>query len=771
MSKLPTLLVAGNLQDKPKDVIPLDDICGWIQQKQNVKHATHRSRVMVIQSETGSGKTTALTVALLRFTRPKDMPTTQRLIGPGVVCTQPRVLTAKSSAEEITTTGYYPDCILGETVGYRTEELSCIPKRRGLIYATAGILATQLKTLDDETIMEMYQFIQVDEAHERQVECDLLLLLIKQFFMRNAGNPNLPFLVLTSATFDTQKYANYFKVGIENTWRVTGRAYEITCHWADAPVDNYITEAAKIAHDITVKNPDDLPGKSDILIFLPGQAEIINVAFLLEQNKKTNYMVMTLSRDIVQKEGKELKNIKAEIDELPLNHNKLKTNRRIILTTVVAETGITLESLKYIIDSGWHKSGEYFPVFNYSGILVLPEAQSRVRQRRGRVGRKFDGEFYALYTQETFEALESQQLPDVITKGISSNLLSIIQAQQCRKFKMGEKSEFSIYDMVDDLLDMPSPADLMTHLSLLKQFGMISDNALLFDGLMHGNGLTAIGKVASKFMRTPLLGIHAIFCAYSKKISVLDMVSVVAFFEVRELYVRDMITMALIQIKDLKFKNNELVEKAKIVAKCSQINNDFAEIALIYGQFSAVLAETPEVIGTWCKKYNLSNDALISMTKIRDFIIKEMITAGLDPFVNEHLQLSEVSMKEFPQVLKEFTSCIALAFESNVLTHVPDEGPMYVSKKGLKIEVKSLKQAKIFPKKLITNEIIIKLKKEYPKKRENFDEIIFNHPKIHILKPGIICEYPDENTQKICDDGIKNGIKGEDFSSFVLTRE
>src|SRR6185369_2792690 len=97
---------------------------------------------------------------------------------------------------------------------------------------------------EDAEIMGRYQFILVDEAHERSRDSDVTLMLLRNFYERNAGNPRLPFLLLMSATFDPARYAAYFRVGPENVVKVKGRAYPIETHWPAQGVNDYPAGAA-----------------------------------------------------------------------------------------------------------------------------------------------------------------------------------------------------------------------------------------------------------------------------------------------------------------------------------------------------------------------------------------------------------------------------------------------------------------------------------------------------------------------------------------------
>ena len=289
MSKAPTLLVSGSLRlgarGEPSDEVPVRYITAWLR-KRMPEYGSHTARladrVLVVRAETGSGKSTTLPVAVFRILRSENTPARQRYQGPGVICTQPRVLTAIALANDVSSRPWNPDMVLGETVGFQTGPVSNKPPA-GLVYATAGVLAAQLRNQEDGEIMGRYRFILVDEAHERALDIDMMLLLLRNFSRRNAGNERLPFLLLTSATFVTHRYADYFGVGPDNVIEVVGRTYPIETHWPASGNNDYPAEAAAVAIGIHEGHPEDRPERADILIFMPGAQETTAVALALDK--------------------------------------------------------------------------------------------------------------------------------------------------------------------------------------------------------------------------------------------------------------------------------------------------------------------------------------------------------------------------------------------------------------------------------------------------------------------------------------------------------
>lgn len=702
----PTLLIPGFLKSDPT-VRPVDGITTWIQSKMKVKIPSQHSRIMAIMSETGSGKSTALTVALLRVIRPKTLAIGEPFnvnantgTISGIICTQPRILTAITTAHEIAGKPWNPDCILGETVGYHTNNLSNKP-RAGITYATAGILATQLRTLTDEQIMSKYKFIQIDEAHERQIECDLMLLLLRNFYRRNVGNPDLPFLLLTSATFDPVKYAKYFDTDEKNTWYVVGRTFNIDTIWPKKDSTNFIKDAAELAHKIATTHVDDPLNQSDILIFMPGGMEITKTKELLEAKPYTDYLVLTVDGAEIKSMGNGFTLINEQPSKLPKNHHGVTTRRKIVIASIVAETGLTIESLKYVIDCGWAKSTEIYPLYGLSGLMTLPAPQSRVRQRMGRVGRKFDGFFFPLYTEKTFDLLTKQQLPNIVTSGIGESLLSIIKEQQSDKHLAGNRPIFSVNDMVNDLLDMPSLEDLTFNLEILRNYGFISQEAPLLDGTI-GYGITEIGIICSKFNRMELSGICTVMASFMKNVSSMNLITAISLNDLSKNLYLDSMGPRIFKSKE----NDVFIQKAKYLDEISSIDKiSFLEATLIFDYFVTYLTEQPHEVFGWCENNNFNFEALIELAEIRDLYIEEIIGAGLNPFHNDHLRFSDSEFGEFKNTIKVFNECIELGYRPYTVNLQDDDS--YKTNRGLVIPLK-IKKNKKQPTKVITNKFNIK---------------------------------------------------------------
>jgi HrpA-like RNA helicase len=559
----PTLLVKGSLilSDEKKMAkanrdLPINYIMAFIKNRMyEYGHtgADLKDRIIIIRAETGSGKSTVLPVEVFRILRNKTTPLSQKYIGKNIICTQPRILTAIALANDVSGRDWNPDIILGKTVGYQTGPSSNKPNA-GLIFATAGVLLVQLENLSDDEIMTIYKFILVDEAHERSQDCDLLLMYLKNFYIRNRGNKDLPFLILTSATFDVHLYTKYFNIELENTIEITGRAHPIYEHWPTKDISDYIVGSIETAIKIHEENHDDENDKCDILIFTPGikQIELIkeglekkNKTYCHQDSKYSPFLILTINRDniILQSDDFNIMFIKPKF--LPKVENKT-VKRRIIIATIVAETGLTVDTLKYVIDCGWNKCEEVYQPYDFSGLLTKPAPRSKIQQRKGRAGRLFPGHFYPLYTKNTYELLNVQQFSDFINSGIKKKFLSIVKEQQKQKILMRQFSEFRIEDIT--LLEPPQIESFITSNTTANFLGFISENAPLpkqwppnfsnenLFGFDEGYGLTKLGYIASNINSISIESIKMILLSFVYNIAIEDMINIASIMNVGNLF-------------------------------------------------------------------------------------------------------------------------------------------------------------------------------------------------------------------------------------------
>ena len=721
---VPTLLVPGSLLNPPLKDVPIDYIISWIKKRMpqfGAKTSKKLSnRILIVKSKTGSGKSTALPVYLFRILRDEKTPARFSYRGRSVLCTQPRVLTARTLAEDISREKYYPDMILGTTVGYQTGPYTDRPLS-GLIYATAGVLLAQLRTMSDEDIIANYEFIIIDEAHERSLEIDSVLMRLKTFYQKNITNPRLPFLILASATIDTNRYARFFGIGSENIIEITGtRPFKIKDKWPPHGTNNYLKEAAELAVRIHEENIKDPPGKGDILIFAPGKKEYSDIAIALKKaNKKYTgadktippFLVLQIDSKIVKESSRDYRLLRTAPDTLKvpvLDQEWVLPARRIIVSTVVAETGLTIETLKYVIDSGWNRAREqYFP-YGASGLITRPAPKSRVTQRKGRVGRKFAGEFHPLYTKKIYEILPPQQLPDIVIQGPENIILDIVEIQQVNKTQKGEFPEFRIEDI--DMLDPPPSEALSAAIEKAVLCGFISDHAILNKDSHNENsrgwGITEMGAIASKIGRLSLEEKRIILAGYVWNVSIEDLITIIAFFDrplplimkgVRGPPGASALRAGLpdylirrvggdITAEEIPPTESEsFYYRARLL-----ISDDFIERLLMFEGFSKAVESTdgdPAEIRRWCTDIGgLEYEGMIEIIKRREAIIEDLLLAEVNPFWGYKYRLVKTQAKGFMDTIKRIKHCLYEGLRLNLLIYDEKEN-LYRTRHGLPVRV------------------------------------------------------------------------------------
>jgi HrpA-like RNA helicase len=666
---VPTMLVPGKMTQPALSTAGAEYITGWVRRRMpeftSAPPGPH-DRILVVKADTGSGKSTAMPVALARIlksergpvrdTRPPDtrpglpgsgapLPAPRR---PGVICTQPRVLTAVALARDVSVarSPWNPDMVLGQTVGYQTGPLSEAVSG-GLTYATAGVLAEQLRTLTDPEMMALHRIIVVDEAHERSLDSDLLLMNLRAFYARNAGVAKLPFLILASATIDTAVYARYFGLPDQNVVVVEGRTFPIVTHWPRVGANDFVEAAADRVAALHAN--DDEPGRGDILVFLPGGREIAALGEALDARMPADrpWLALTLDRETVRRQRPHFRHLFAAWADLPPVGGR-PPRRRVVMSTVVAETGLTIPTLKYVVDCGWSRSVEVYAPENARGLTTRPVARTRVEQRRGRCGRLFPGEFHPLYTEGVFRALDARQLPEIVTGDYASIHLRVLATAQ----REHPRGEFHFADLGRMMLDPPPPE------------AFVAASAIAFAlGLADAGGLTGMGAVAARMPRASMEQARALLAGYVWGAAAADLLTAAAALNRQSL--RRLMAGAL----PPPFQRDE---------RTGALQDDLAEHVLVFDRFADALIAG--AAPAWCAARGLSYPAMMGVVDTRTALAEAMLGAGLDPWRNHRQRLGGLTGAAFAAAALNLRRCWLDAHRHRLLTRRADGA--YVSASG-----------------------------------------------------------------------------------------
>ncbi|WVQ70498.1 hypothetical protein IAR50_000017 [Cryptococcus sp. DSM 104548] len=407
----------------------------------------------IILGETGCGKSTQLPqllrshpISLSTYTRPLKNP------GPSIGITQPRRLPAISLATRV---AQESGSELGREVGYSVRFEDVTSRETKVRYLTEGVLMRELAgdltgaQKDEEASEEEsykglnlllhYDIIIIDEAHERTLNTDFLCGTLKKVQrirkemvkrQKETEEKGEKFtgkrmkelkLVVMSATLDPSKFRNFFETG-RDALLVKGRMYNVTTQHVMEPVEDYIEAAARQVMSIHCT-----PGaEGDVLVFMPGSEEIENCVELLKRASS------------------QLPDTFPALQPLPLYaalppaaQSKIfspppPSTRRVIVSTNIAETSMTIPGVSFVVDTGYKKEKEY--VFRNSGALehLRKKGISRAAawQRTGRAGRERAGHSYRLYTEKFFNDMPEFDAPEIQRCNLSSAVLQLIAMGQ-----------------------------------------------------------------------------------------------------------------------------------------------------------------------------------------------------------------------------------------------------------------------------------------------------------------------------------------------------
>lgn len=440
----------------------------FYQDRENILDAILDNDTIVVVGETGCGKSTQLGQLLRREERALDFFNSKRrkegeVRGPYIAITQPRRLPCIALANRVAAE---MGVEVGKEVGYAVRFEDCSSHETKVRFLTEGVLMRELANADgrddkkkarkddqadgkklkengkkskpangeepgatDEdklNLLERYDVVVIDEAHERTLNTDFLLGSLKKIQRirgeRAAAGKGRPLkLVIMSATLDPAKFTNFFDAC--PSIHVPGRMYDVTTTNVPSPVDDYIESATDAVLAIHQRKPSPT---GEILIFMPGSDEIENTVALLRRK----------SAELPEKAG--------QLQVLPL-YSSLPPSaqakifaplppktRRVVVSTNVAETSLTIPGIAFVIDSGFKKEKEY--IYRASGAIehLRKQAisQASANQRKGRAGREMAGECLRLYTKDFFNKMKVFDTPEIQRCNLSSAILSLIAMNQ-----------------------------------------------------------------------------------------------------------------------------------------------------------------------------------------------------------------------------------------------------------------------------------------------------------------------------------------------------
>jgi ATP-dependent helicase HrpA len=424
--ELKELELAERAAGVPKIVYP--DELPVSQRRDDIAAAIRDHQVVIIAGETGSGKTTQI---------PKICLELGRGVRGTIGHTQPRRIAARAVAERIAEELGSP---LGEAVGWKVRFTDQVSDSSYIKLMTDGILLTEIQ---HDRMLSAYDTIIIDEAHERSLNIDFILGILKQLLPKR---PDLK-VIVTSATIDPERFAGHFSNADAPApiLEVSGRTYPVEVRYR--PLVDEDEQRDQIDGILDAVGELSREGDGDILVFLSGEQEIRDTADALEKAKLRHTEVLPLYARLSA----------AEQHRVFASH----TGRRIVLATNVAETSLTVPGIRYVIDAGHARISRYSARTKVQRLPIEPVSQASANQRAGRCGRVAEGICIRLYSEEDFNSRPEFTDAEILRTNLASVILQMTAA------RLGKVEDFPFVD-APDARNIKDGMDLLVELGALE---------------------------------------------------------------------------------------------------------------------------------------------------------------------------------------------------------------------------------------------------------------------------------------------------------------
>jgi ATP-dependent RNA helicase DHX8/PRP22 len=426
--------------------------------KQAIVDLVRKHSATVIIGETGSGKSTMVPQFLYDEIVKKQISSVNPamcLVG----VTQPRRVAAVTLARYV---AKQRGGQLGGEVGYavRFDDTSSAATR--IKFMTDGIL---LREIQADPSLSKYAVLVLDEAHERTLHGDVLFGLVKNI-VKERRSKDLKVVVM-SATLNSKQFSSFWfnaPIGV-----VHGRVFPVTIMHTVEPQTDFVEATISSVLRLHVEE-----GPGDILCFLTGQDEIEDALRALKERMKRlpqsvpSFHVVPLYAALPYER------------QLSVFEPAPAGQRKVILATNIAETSITVEGIKFVVDSGCVKAKSFNPQTGLESLKVVPVSKAQALQRTGRAGRMAAGKCFRLFTEQSFEGLADATIPEIRRCSLNSIVL------QMKALGIRDVLQFDFMD--------PPPADAVRHaLEVLYLIGALNSQLLI----------TPLGKRLTDFPLEP----------------------------------------------------------------------------------------------------------------------------------------------------------------------------------------------------------------------------------------------------------------------------
>ncbi len=365
---------------------------------------------------------------------------------------------------------------MGQTVGYSVRFDDQTSSQTRIKYMTDGMLFREILF---DPLLQAYSVIMIDEAHERSLHTDIVLSLLKKITVKRRDLK----IIVSSATIDAERFAEYFKVPAQTRTPGTvsgptrpdeqpgllapavisldGTTFPLETFFVKGPVEDYVTASVQCVIEINEHVRED----GDILVFLPGKSDIQRAIdelsdMLATQRLNSRYKLYPVTLHASLTTSEQLAALK------PAPHGC----RKVIFSTNIAETSITIDGVVFVVDSGLVKRKLYDPATGMYKLELENISKSSARQRAGRTGRTRPGKAYALYTFEAY-----RQFPDFSPSELQTTDVTLTVLQM--------KALGIDNILLFDLIDKPAKLNVMKAILNLRALGCVDGQGQLTPGI------------------------------------------------------------------------------------------------------------------------------------------------------------------------------------------------------------------------------------------------------------------------------------------------
>lgn len=590
------------------------------QYKQQIIDLISSNQISIIIGETGSGKTTQLCQYIHEVYKNYK-----------IIITQPRRVAAISVSKRVNEEIGIKDKIVS---GYKVRFEEQRGSETRILFMTDGIL---IREFLNDPLLKKYNLVIIDEAHERSLNCDIILGILKKI---TKIRPDLKVCVM-SATLNAEMFSDFF--GKCPILRIPGKTFPVELTYLSSPTYDYLTLSIDKAVDIHFN--EDLDG--DILIFLTGAEEIEKCVEMI--NEKIKNLGEFLDED----------DLKKYISVLPIYSSLSQavqdkifiesTFRKIIVSTNIAETSLTIPNIKYVVDCGYTKINVYNPFLKIDQLKVVPVSKQQADQRMGRAGRVKPGKCYRLFTKNTYEhELLDSSVPEIQRVNLCTVVLQLKMILTIFK-KMNVNVEQSVIKF--PFIEPPSLIQFRNALEQLFYLNAIEDDGE--EGSLTNEGRKMVQFPLDPYLSKTLLEASTLNCLKEVLIIISFLNLGNSIFEI-------------LKTDKERFEFNKMFVKN---FKENEYESDLLNYLKVYKEMERNKECTDlrkkKPFGKWCEEYFINTKNMLKVIDILNQLIQ--ISESIDLEMNSSELKKENVIKAF---IKAFKVNIVVKRENNIFENL-----------------------------------------------------------------------------------------------------